>query len=246
MSGRGAVVFLDFDGTITLRDATDAILDAFADPEWLQIEEAWLSGHVGSRECLAAQMALVNATQDQVDRLLDDIGVDPGLATLLDACAARMAPVHIVSDGFDYCIERILGRPNRPAPGGHQGSLLARMTDSQIASSRLRLDGGRWRTTFAHPPTPCAHGCATCKPTVMEDLNAAGAITVFVGDGMSDRYAAACADIVFAKNALAAYCDRASIPYTPYDTLAAVANGLERLRAAGPPRSRSERVFPAI
>jgi 2-hydroxy-3-keto-5-methylthiopentenyl-1-phosphate phosphatase len=38
MSGPGAVVFLDFDGTITLRDASDAILDAFADPEWGALE----------------------------------------------------------------------------------------------------------------------------------------------------------------------------------------------------------------
>src|SRR5476651_2383699 len=98
MSGPAAVVFLDFDGTITLRDATDAILDAFADPAWLHIEDAWLSGRIGSRECLAAQMALVAATRDQVDRLLDDIDVDPGFALLLDACAARAVPVHIVSD----------------------------------------------------------------------------------------------------------------------------------------------------
>src|SRR5207237_3167535 len=100
MSGPRAVVFLDFDGTITLRDATDAILESFADHAWLRIEDAWLSGQIGSRECLAAQMALVTATRDQVDRLLDVIGVDAGFGALLDACATRAVPVHIVSDGF--------------------------------------------------------------------------------------------------------------------------------------------------
>src|SRR5437867_9441280 len=141
MSGPRAVVVLDFDGTITLRDATDAILDAFADPAWLQVEDEWLSGRIGSRECLAAQMALVTATREQVDRLLDEIGVDPGLAGLLDACAARAVPVHIVSDGFDYCIERILRRPEL--------RLHARLADAHIVSSRLRPDGGRWRAAFA-------------------------------------------------------------------------------------------------
>jgi 2-hydroxy-3-keto-5-methylthiopentenyl-1-phosphate phosphatase len=238
MSGPDAVVFLDFDGTITLRDATDAILDAFAHPEWLQIEDAWLSGQIGSRECLAAQMALVNATRDQVDRLLDDIGVDPGFAMLLGTCAARAAPVHIVSDGFDYCIGRILGR------GGLH--LRERLTGSHIVSSSLGPEGGGWRATFAHPP--CAHGCATCKPAAMERLNPTGAVTVFVGDGMSDRYAAACANVVFAKDKLAAFCDNASIPYTPYDTLAAVAEGIERLLGAGapPPRSFSRKAFPVV
>jgi 2-hydroxy-3-keto-5-methylthiopentenyl-1-phosphate phosphatase len=82
----------------------------------------------------------------------------------------------------------------------------------------------------------------------MERLNSAGAVTVFVGDGMSDRYAAACANVVFAKDKLAAFCDNASIPYTPYDTLAVVAEGIERWLGAGapPPRSLSRKVFPVV
>ena len=227
----GVAVFLDFDGTITRRDATDAILDAFAGPAWLQIEDAWLSGRIGSRECLAEQMALVTATQEQVDHLLDGIGVDPGFATLLDACAARDRPVHIVSDGFDYCIGRILGRPGL--------NLLTRLAGSDIVSSSLRPDGRRWRATFAHPSAPCAHGCATCKPAAMRRLSPAGAITVLVGDGFSDRHAAMDADIVFAKDRLALFCDNEAVPYTPYDTLAAVADSLEHLPGTGLPLPRA-------
>ena len=73
----------------------------------------------------------------------------------------------------------------------------------------------------------------------MERLNAVGAVTVFIGDGMSDRYAATCADVVFAKDKLAAFCENASIPYAPYDTLAAVATGVERLLRARLPVARS-------
>ena len=233
-----AVVFLDFDGTITLRDATDAILEAFADPAWLQIEDAWLAGRIGSRECLAAQLALVSATRDEVDRVLDEIRVDPGLVMLLDACAARAAPVHIISDGFDYCIRRILGRPDQ--------SLRARLKGSQFVSSSLHPEGGRWRATFSHPPKACAHGCATCKPMAMERLNPDCAITVFAGDGISDRYAAMCADVVFAKDKLAAFCEKASIPFAPYDTLATVASDIERLLEAGLPLHPLGKVFPAV
>ena len=240
MLGPDAVVFLDFDGTITLRDATDAILEAFADSAWLHVEEAWLSGLIGSRECLAAQMALVSATREQVDRLLDDIGVDPGLAGLLDTCEALGVPVHIVSDGFDYCIERILGRADV--------NLLTRLTNSHIVSSSLRPNGRRWLASFPHPPEPCAHGCATCKPRAMDCLKGVGAVTVFVGDGMSDRWAANSANIVFAKDKLAAACDKASIAYTPYRTLAAVAEGIDRLLGAGlgRPPSLCGKVFPPV
>jgi 2-hydroxy-3-keto-5-methylthiopentenyl-1-phosphate phosphatase len=223
----GAVVFLDFDGTITTRDATDAILDAFADPRWLEIEEAWVTGQIGSRECLAAQMALVTASEQQVHHLLDTIDVDHGLARLLEVCAAEQVPVHIISDGFDYCIERILRRPDR--------NFRAQLTSSHIVSSSLHRDGAGWRAAFLHPMGPCRHGCATCKPLAMERLNAHGALTVFVGDGFSDRHAAKCADVVFAKDKLASFCEEASIPYAPFDTLSTVATGIKRLLGDGLP-----------
>ena len=92
------MVFLDFDGTITRRDATDAILEAYADPEWVQIEDEWKRGRMGSRDCLIAQMALVRATNAEIDSLLDDIAIDQGFVPLLETCSAHGVPVHIVSD----------------------------------------------------------------------------------------------------------------------------------------------------
>jgi 2-hydroxy-3-keto-5-methylthiopentenyl-1-phosphate phosphatase len=82
----------------------------------------------------------------------------------------------------------------------------------------------------------------------MQRLNVAGAPAIFVGDGLSDRYAAACASVVFAKDRLAAFCDAASIPYTPYGTLADVARGLERLLEAGSgmPAALSGKAFPHV
>jgi 2,3-diketo-5-methylthio-1-phosphopentane phosphatase len=229
MSEPGALVFLDFDGTITLRDATDAILDAYADPAWLEIEATWVAGQIGSRECLAAQIALVTATHRQVEDLLDGLEIDPGLAPLLDVCAARRTAVHIISDGFDYCIRRILARPAQ--------NLRSRLRNTQIVSSSLHAHGGEWRAAFRHPLEPCAHGCATCKPAAMKALNPGGVFTVFVGDGISDRHAAKCADVVFAKDKLAAFCEKAAIPYVPFATLADVASGLEQRLGAGLPLS---------
>jgi 2,3-diketo-5-methylthio-1-phosphopentane phosphatase len=210
------VVFLDFDGTITRRDVTDAILDAYAGPEWLQAEQAWQAGLIGSRECLTRQMALVDASADQIDALLDGIEIDPGLAPLFDACAARGVSVHIVSEGFDYCIERILLRPSL--------DLAQYLRGIQIVSAHVEPNGRRWEVAF--PSAPCVHGCGTCKPATMDRLNRAGAPLVFAGDGLSDRHAAGHADWVFAKARLAAFCDQQAIAYTPYDTLATVARWL--------------------
>ena len=224
------MVFLDFDGTITRRDATDAILAAYAHPEWLLIEEAWKLGRIGSRACLEAQMALVSATRAEVDALLDGIEVDPGLVPLLGACSGHGVPVHIVSDGFDYCIERILTRPSlRLAP---------HLAGVKIISSRLEPTGTGWIAGFTPAIPPCVHGCGTCKPAAMELLNGAHRPMVFVGDGLSDKYAAAHADLVFAKDALATYCDENALSYTPYDNLATIARRLDRLFRSNAPFRR--------
>jgi 2-hydroxy-3-keto-5-methylthiopentenyl-1-phosphate phosphatase len=218
---RAPIVFLDFDGTITRRDATDAILEVFADPEWLTIEEEWKRGRIGSRECLTAQMGLVRASKEDVNVLLDSIEVDAGFVPLLERCAALRMPVHIISDGFDYCIHRILRRPSL--------SLAPLLSAVQVVSSHLEQGAGAlstWRVGFPSSAEPCVHGCGTCKPAAMSRLNPNARITIFVGDGLSDRYAAGCADVVFAKDALAAYCDERAIAYTPYDNLVTVSRRL--------------------
>jgi 2-hydroxy-3-keto-5-methylthiopentenyl-1-phosphate phosphatase len=216
-----AVVFLDFDGTITCRDATDAILETYAPPEWRQVEEEWARGRIGSRECLTRQMALVRATAQEIDSLLDTIEVDAGLVPLLDICRSYRLPVRIVSDGFDRCIHRILWREAL-----NLGSYLATIP---IVSSRLEDQSGQWQVRFTAPVASCEHGCATCKPLIMNTLNPAGRPTIFIGDGLSDRFAATCADFVFAKGALAEYCDQHAVLCNPYESLATVARDLGRL-----------------
>ncbi len=62
----------------------------------------------------------------------------------------------------------------------------------------------------------------------MRLLNKTNAPAIFVGDGLSDRYAVESADLVFAKDGLAAYCAENSIEHTPYQTLGDVASYLDR------------------
>jgi 2,3-diketo-5-methylthio-1-phosphopentane phosphatase len=215
-----AILFLDFDGTITLRDAVDAILEAYADPEWLTFETEWRAGRIGSRDCLRAQMNLVRASRRQLDALLDEIEIDEGLVALLEICAAHNIPAHIVSDGFDYCIRRILSRESERVHALPRGA--------RVCASRLERRGQVWRTEFPFFHQTCGHGCATCKPAVMRLLNPRNAPALFVGDGLSDRYAVDSADLVFAKNGLATYCKENGIEHTSFLNLNDVAADLDR------------------
>ena len=213
-----AILFLDFDGTITRSDAVDAILEVYAGPEWLAVEAEWRAGRLGSRDCLQAQMGMVRASRQQLDSLLDEIEIDQGLTSLLELCAAHDIPAHIISDGFDYCIRRILFRAHKRVHSLLRGG--------RVCAGRLEARGNLWRTEFPFFHQTCAHGCATCKPAVMRLLNRANATAIFVGDGLSDKYAVESADLVFAKNALAAYCSENSVEHTSYNTLGDVAQHL--------------------
>ena len=231
-------VFLDFDGTVSREDIVDSVLERYADPGWRRIEGEWQAGRIGSRACLRAQMTLVRATEREMNALLDRVELDDGFGALLQTCGRHGVLVHVLSDGFDYCIGRILRRARQEL-----GSLLDSLT---VCASHLEPCGERaWQVAFPFFADGCAHGCATCKPAAMDLLRAGSSgPAVFVGDGLSDRYAASAADVVFAKDALADYCSREGIACMAYQNLAQVAIVIEGMcheSAIGIPSDRITR-----
>ena len=216
---RKPVLFLDFDGTISRRDAIDLILERYANESWRIVEELWKGGAIGSRECLREQVALIQASKSEINDLLDEIKLDEGFAELLEVCCRHKIETFIVSDGFDYCIRRILS-----------GSKAAQKLP--VFSSHLEFQNGVWQTAFPYCGEFCSHDCATCKPQVMKSLNSQHAPAIFVGDGLSDRYAARAANLVFAKKGLANYCTAEKIEFAAYQNLGEVAEKLVEIMDA--------------
>ena len=215
-----SIIFFDFDGTITKRDTTDAVLEAFALPPWQEIEEEWVAGRIGSRECMTRQLALVRASEAELNGLLDSLEIDEDFATLLEYCEIHNVAAHIISDGFDYFISRIL---NRKSLGLKRA--VSRMT---VSSSHLEFQDGRIVTSFPFYSNGCEHGCATCKPTVMKSLNPSDEPTIFVGDGLSDRFAAGAADVVFAKSKLLSFCRTENISCFAYEHMGEVLSWMQQ------------------
>ncbi len=222
--GSEAIVFCDFDGTITQLDVTDQILSQMAHPSWQEVEQEWVRGIIGSRECLERQIALVETSSEEFNGLIDAVPIDPDFPAFYRFTEANGIPVYVVSDGFDYVIRRVLKR------AGVNGPL---RNGTHLFSSALRLEGRRLVPSFPHSPEPCGHGCATCKAEIMRRLAAGRHPVVFVGDGLSDRFAIQAADVVFAKRQLLAYCHEHEIPCHPFETFADVEQGLRDLLGTG-------------
>lgn len=217
-------LFMDFDGTISEVDVIDAILENFADERWLETESEWVAGRIGSRECLRKQFSYVKATPGQLFELIDSLNIADGFRSIIGFCGESNLSLNIVSDGFEEYIRRMLLR-YLPDPRD-----MARVTIS--ANSLIPKDIDQWETAFPYFDEVCVDGCATCKPAVMQLHNPLSANTIFVGDGLSDRFAAMTANVVFAKSKLADFCHQNSIPSTTYRTLTQVAKSLDEASEA--------------
>jgi len=193
-------VVCDFDGTIANEDVTDGLLERFAGPAWVAIEAAWRSGEISGRECMARQIDLLQAGQDDIDAYLATVDIDPEFAAFAEFCRTNGLSLRVVSDGLDYVIHNILGRHGLD-------HLLV------VANQFEAIGNGRYRLRFPHFRTDCESGSGTCKCGVARQAGAASTWTLLIGDGASDYCLAASADFVFAKGRLLNFCKENLLPH---------------------------------
>ena len=198
-------VFIDFDGTIAPVDTTDLLLERFADPSWMAIEEQWKSGEIGSRECLVRQLDLVRATPAEFDDFVARIDIDPEFPGFVDLCRAQGYPTTVVSDGLDRTVKAVLAK--------------AGLNHLPIYANHLAWTGeDRWRLTFPNARSDCRALSGNCKCQFAEA--AVGHVRILVGDGRSDYCVAEQADLVLAKGALARHCREKDLPHFAFTTFA--------------------------
>ncbi|UPG74566.1 MtnX-like HAD-IB family phosphatase (plasmid) [Roseomonas gilardii subsp. gilardii] len=194
-------VHIDFDGTISLQDTTDLLLERFAEPAWLDVEAEWLRGAIGSRECLRRQVELLRLTPEAMEGFIASLRIDPGVPDFVAFCRARGLPVTVLSDGLDHVVSGVLRR--------------AGLGDLPVLANRLEQAGAdRWVLRFPHARAECRAASGHCKcarftaPAVRPGL--------LIGDGRSDFCAAGEAEFVFAKSRLIAHCEAEGIAHQPF------------------------------
>lgn len=206
-------LFCDFDGTITLHDTTDAVLEAFASPAYLEWERKWEEGSLTALECMQRQTELIVATPEELNAFLQHLSIDPGIYLLGRGCRESGGSLTIVSDGIDFLMEGVL-----------RGKGLDHLPRY---ANRLHWNHDMgFYLTFPHRDWNCRDGCGVCKCRLLEKCAVAGGPKVYIGDGLSDRCAVQAADRVFAKKKLQEYCLEKGIPHQPFATLTEVAESL--------------------
>ena len=211
-----AAVFFDFDNTIATCDVFDDMLLQFGDdPGWQGLETKWKTGKIGSRQCLEGQIKCMSVSRQRLDKYLSGIKLDPFFLKVLQFLAKYGITPSIVSDNFDYMLNRILK---------HHG-----IKGVTVYANHARLYRGRLIPRFPHTDKKCP-ACAHCKKKNLLSYAGKNSIILYIGDGRSDRCPAKYADVVFAKGYLLNYCKKEKLPYIPFKTLKDVYNCLRGVR----------------
>ena len=220
---------IDFDGTICDHDVSEELLEAYAPPEWWDIDLRFQRGEIGSRECLIAQAQLLRASKGEMLRYaLERYRVEPSFPGLVTWARERHVDVSVASDGLGFYIEPMLA-----AVG---------VTGVRVLTNEVEFgDGARFNLPNAHPV--CV-GCGTCKMLIVQGARGRLGPVAFVGEGHTDRYGALYADVVFAKKHLVDICRDDGVTFFPWETFDDVRETLEAMTRRQRPGAVAPEVCP--
>lgn len=233
---------MDFDGTLAAADVGNRFFRRFARDAglWAQLLDDWKGQRITARECLARECALVDVREAEADAFFDEHALDDEAADLLAAIRHAGGYAEVASDGLERYVRRLLGRAGLAVPHSANG---VAFTESGLVPAfastgpDIAMPGGRTATARPGATAGCGR-CGNCKGARLRALRRElpGRTLYLVGDGYSDRCAAAEADVVYAKDELFDYCTRRGLAARPFTRLLDVA------RAEGWPVPRTEAV----
>lgn len=215
-------ISIDFDGTVTDSDITDAIIKEFAKPGWEEAERLWEEGVIGSRECLTMQMALIDAPIERFLEYIRGFAIDESFVGFIGFLKEFHIPFGIISDGFQVVIESLL------ADTGLHGIPV-------YANQLVEGDRGL-NALFPYANKSCSSGMCKCKTA--EGLSN-GLPIIHIGDGRSDFCLAEKAAYVFSKRRLTDYCRTKGIPHSAFNNFKVIGRSLRILLEHMPIPERS-------
>ena len=213
---RKTLVQCDFDGTITEKDVSFALLDAFADGDWRQLLREYEEGRISVGSFNTKAFAMVKADRESLLRIIRDshrVKVRPGLREVVACCRRRGFRFVVVSNGLDFYIHEIL-----------EGIGLA---DIEVFAARTRFRSKGLAVQYIGPDgSPLDNNF---KEAYVNLFLADGYRLVYVGNGTSDILPARQCHYVLATGALLAHCEPTKLNCTPFTDFSEVVRVLERL-----------------
>ncbi|ORX67128.1 hypothetical protein DL89DRAFT_259654 [Linderina pennispora] len=217
------VVMSDFDGTISIDDTANIIIDAcIGEQQRKAIDDAYMSGKISFLELQHQQWSQAKLTWEAAAELLRDSRIDPHFAGAIEWCIAHSIPLGVVSAGLDKLIDLHFKR----------GLTEDQCSYLEVFVNKLEVDGTNWRVAFVDD-SEMGHDKAASIKRVVDRYDVAPKV-VFIGDGISDVASAKEADYLFAKRGLDLdnWCEKNGVKREPFDDFAYITKRLEEIHAS--------------
>jgi len=202
----------DFDGTVTIEDASFAILDACIPGKWRNLFDEYQQGRLSVGAFNTQAFSMVRAEKKKLLEIVDkDIHVRNGFTEFINYCRSSGFRIVFVSNGLDFYIEHILKKSGFPDMEIH-----ASVTTFTTAGTEVRHKGpdGRFLDNDV-------------KAVYADSYKNQGYTIVYLGDGHSDISPARKCDFVFATGSLIGHCRSENIPCMPFDDFHQVVRTME-------------------
>ncbi|MCX5834101.1 MAG: MtnX-like HAD-IB family phosphatase [Deltaproteobacteria bacterium] len=186
---RKLLIIADFDGTVSPMDVGYQVLQKFTGRGWDEIDRAYCSGEIGSKEAYSRIAALIGGTREEMQQYVrTHASVDPHFVSFYAFCRKAGIDLKILSDGLDFYIDLVLRKDG--------------LGDIPFFSNVARFQDGQGFTIEFPEENPECDKCGTCKSLILQRLRRSFDRIIYIGDGYSDVCPAEKADVVFAKGIL--------------------------------------------
>jgi HAD superfamily phosphoserine phosphatase-like hydrolase len=209
------VVLSDFDGTVTLNDTFENVLEKFGQGDWGAVDDQYVRGEITLEDCIRIQGGMVRASIPQVLDELDQVTeFRPGFDNLAEYCKTNHYPLVLVSAGLDFVIKHFLTRENL-VDKVDLFAAVAKCTPMGIKFDFLKLTDNR---------------SISFKDDTVRYYKTRADTVAYIGDGRWDLQALRNADLRFAiKNSkLAELCKEQEIQATTVADFTEVVTSLQK------------------
>ncbi|CCK71581.1 putative phosphoric monoester hydrolase KNAG_0H01660 [Huiozyma naganishii CBS 8797] len=223
-----AVIFTDFDGTVTWQDSNDYLTDTegFGKEERLRIFEGVLDGTTTFRDGFERMINSIKTPLPENLQILEKhIQLDPGFKKTFEWAQENGVPLIVVSSGMNPIIKHLL-----TSMVGEDS-----IDKIDIIANDVELDADQKMKIIYRDDTPFGHDKSQSinkyKAEFEKDLkdNEERPVYFYCGDGISDLSAAKECDLLFAKRGkdLVTFCRRQNVPYHEFDTFSDILENMQ-------------------
>ena len=192
----------DFDGTVTEKDTSFFLLDAFAQGDWRRVLREYKERRISVGEFNTKAFAMVKEDKTTLlEELRGKVKVRSGFHELVNYCQRKSFRLVIVSNGLDFYIKAVLEDLGLDSIEVHAAQ--ASFHPEGMKVQYIGPDGNRLEDKF--------------KEAYIKSFLKLGYRVIYVGNGDSDLAPAKSAYYVFATGELLPYCRESNLKHEPFE-----------------------------